>query len=164
MIRLLLLTVCFPNFVKLETKYPPFYAVKMEEDDNKFTIFEQDSCDTKLYQSRENTKTFLYPKSDNPSKEWVISTNHKVTKFSHNKKCKEIRYEGDVLLRLEVSDNGTLLPKAGSPTKIIKLEDCKTYPQLTFSASDLKGEAKDLAQILSYFGVNGELNKNKEKK
>ena len=166
MIRSLLLTVCFLNFVKPETKFPPFYAVKMKEDTDKFTIFEQDSCDTKLYQSRENTKTFLYPKSDDPSKEWVISTNLTVTTFPHNEMCKEIRFERDVLLRLEVSDNGTLLPKAGSPAKIMKLEDCKTYPKLTFSAptSDLKGEAKDLAKILSYFGVNGELNKKKEKK
>ena len=73
MIRLLLfLKVCLLNFVKLETEYPPFYAIKMGEDTNKFTIFEQDNCDQKLYQSRENKDTYLYPDGEDNSR-WVIS-------------------------------------------------------------------------------------------
>ena len=56
-IKLLFLKVCLLNFVKLETEYPPFYAIKMVENTDRFIIFEQDNCDPKLYQSRENKDT-----------------------------------------------------------------------------------------------------------
>ena len=72
MISLLFLQFFLPKFVKLETKYPPFYAIKMEEDTEKFTIFEQDICDPKLYQSRENKDIYLYPDGEDNSR-WVIS-------------------------------------------------------------------------------------------
>jgi len=157
MIGLLMIVSIILSIVKSE--YPPFYAIKMKQDNEKFTIFEQDNCDPKLYQSRENASTYLYPFGEDNS-EWFISTNLVETMIIRN--CKIINH-GNKLYTFE-DRNGTLIQKSGSKAQMIKLEDCKTYPRLTFSpvVTELIIEAKNEDEVLKNFGPNGELNRNNE--
>ena len=160
----------FSEEPELETEYPPFYAIKLGEDTD-FTIFEQDICGPKLYQSKENRKTYLYPNPDNAD-EWFLNTDveyqeleyedTEIKKVLQNKDCKRIM-NGENLCTLK-DLNGTLIQISGSAiVKILKLENCKTYPQLTLSPriENYVLEANNEAQILNYFAKNGEMKNSK---
>ena len=136
----------------VKSEYPPFYAIKMRQGYDKFTIFEQDNCDQKLYQSRENVSTYLYPNGEDNS-EWFISTDL-VETMTIRKDCKIIDH-GNKLYTFE-DRNGTLIQKSGSKLKMIKLEDCKTYPRLSLSpsASAINFKLSEEA-VFNYFGEGG---------
>ena len=156
-----LLTLCLLNFVKSKDDHPPFYAINMDEDTDIFTIFEQDSCDPTLYQSRKDENTYLFPDPEN-SNQWLIR-NKIVENFREEDGCKLVDY-GEELRTLNYI-NGILSQKSRDYLEILRLDLCKKYPfSKTLSEFDFEAKAADENELLSLFGENGELNQDNENK
>ena len=156
----MIFTLCLQIIIKTKTDYPPFYAINFDEDSDIYTLFEQDNCDPKLYQSREKKSTYLFPDPE-ISDQWLIK-NDTIESFKDDG-CKHVNY-GKVVYKLK-DQSGILSQNSRLYVEIIGLDFCQKYhlskagPEL-----DSKAKAANKIELSNLFGENGELNKDNENK